>query len=417
MKSLAKIFLAILATVNVFSFTACSDDDFTATIFDAREYPLDRSSYTFPLDTFVKVNFLEPYNLKFVYKMEDIGSDLDKNLTPISYDKATVMAVMSKYLWFDVYKEVAGEEFLKEFSPRIIHLIGSGNFNPTSGTEELGTAEGGIKITLYKGNTIDASDIDYMNHYFFKTMHHEFSHIMHQNRVIPTAFNTISRSLYNPIDWQNSADSIVAGQGFVSPYASSQAREDWVEVIALYITLNDQKWNALINSAAYDWETVDYNIKDFNLAVDTLALRDTLGYTIQTFEGAAPKIGSYEGGKPKTYKIQRKVVQRNADGSAVIGEDGKPIFLDANGIDGQAIILQKLQMAREWLKTNFNIDLEKLRHEVQVRQYQTNPDGTFKLDANGRYLSHFMQPDPNDPSRTFLDTLLDEVNKFKELQK
>ena len=41
------------------TFTACSDDDLGASIYDTREYPLDRSVYTFPLDTFVKKNFLE----------------------------------------------------------------------------------------------------------------------------------------------------------------------------------------------------------------------------------------------------------------------------------------------------------------------------------------------------------------------
>lgn len=111
MRSIVKILAGVLITVNAVAFTACTDDDFTASIFDTTEYSLDKASYTFPLDTFLKKNFLEPYNLKYIYKMEDIGSDLDKNLVPINYENATVLAVLSKYLWFDVYKKITEKNF------------------------------------------------------------------------------------------------------------------------------------------------------------------------------------------------------------------------------------------------------------------------------------------------------------------
>lgn len=85
------------------------------------------------------------------------------------------MARLVKYLWFDVYGTVVGEEFLKENGPRIIHLIGSPAYNPISGTIVLGTAEGDIKVTLYSCNDLDPTNIDMMNEYYFKTMHHEFA--------------------------------------------------------------------------------------------------------------------------------------------------------------------------------------------------------------------------------------------------
>ena len=48
----------------------------------------------------------------------------------------------------------------------------------------LGTAEGGKKITLYEVNSLDFEnvDIEVLNEYYFKTMHHEFAHILHQKR-------------------------------------------------------------------------------------------------------------------------------------------------------------------------------------------------------------------------------------------
>ncbi|MBO4486682.1 MAG: hypothetical protein J5734_06105, partial [Prevotella sp.] len=242
MKSLFKILLAAVIGIASFSFVGCSDDEFTPTIFDTTEYPLDRSVYSFPLDTFLKVNFLEPYNLKFLYKMQDIGSDMQKNLVPCEYEKSIEIAVLSKYLWYDVYDKCAGKTFLKLYSPRIIHVIGSPALNPSSGTETLGQAEGGLKITLYNANNLSPTDIEMMNEKFFKTMHHEFSHILHQNKEYPTDFRLISNGLYNAISWQDTADSLAIAQGFVSDYASSQAREDWVEIIANYIVKDSITW-------------------------------------------------------------------------------------------------------------------------------------------------------------------------------
>ena len=111
MKKQFKFWMIVLPLVLSAGLTSCSDDDFTQTIFDTTEYPLDRTSYTFPLDTFLKVSYLEPYNMSFKYRMEDIGSDLQKNLVPASYDASVHLAVLSKYLWYDVYAKYGGERF------------------------------------------------------------------------------------------------------------------------------------------------------------------------------------------------------------------------------------------------------------------------------------------------------------------
>ena len=186
--------------------TSCSDDDLGPSIFDATYHPLDRSLYSFPLDSFVEVNYREPYNIRFIYKMEDIGTNMNYNLVPVDYQKAVKFAVLGKYLWYDVYKKEVGDEFLKKYTPHIIQLIGSPAYNANSGTEVLGTAEGGLKITLYKGNELDETSIDSLNEYFFRTMHHEFSHILHQNVIIPTSFRAISNGQYNAMNWQETAD-------------------------------------------------------------------------------------------------------------------------------------------------------------------------------------------------------------------
>lgn len=407
MKHDIKILMAALFAVLLSgSLASCSDDDFDATIFSTVDKPLDRTAYTFPLDTFVKVHFQEPYNMKYLYRMEDVGSDMDYNLVPCSYDKCTILAVLCEYLWYDAYKEVVSEEFLKKYSPRIIHVIGSPAYNPSSGTEVLGTAEGGLKITLYNGNNLSPSDIEYMNEMFFKTMHHEFSHILNQNVNRPTDFDLISNGRYNVTSWQDTPDSVALGQGFITPYGSSQAGEDWVEIIANYIVKDDNTWNRMLGAAEYDWEEVDYNVGDFDRAVATGADRDTLGYMI--------KVGSYSGGQPETYKVQRKRVVRDDTNTAVLNEEGKPTFTDDDGVNGRAVILQKLGMTRDWLKENFGYDLDKMRAEVQKRQWVTDENGDFVRDASGNYINKLTYR--NADGTVLIDQLLGEIEKFKELQ-
>ncbi len=408
-----KLLIAAFTVFLAGSFASCSEEDLDATIFDTKEYPLDRTSITFPLDTFVKKNFLEPYNLRYLYKMQDIGSDMNYNLVPCSYDQSVNLAVLCKYLWYDVYKDNVGEKFLKIYSPRIIHVIGSPAYNPSSGTEVLGTAEGGLKITLYNANNLYADNIDYMNEYFFKTMHHEFSHILNQNYNRPTEFDLISNGKYNTVSWNDTPDSVALGQGFISPYASSQAREDWVEVIANYIVKDTVTWKRALSTAQYDWELVtDVDAKHWTRCnaqvLAGLANRDSVGYFV--------RVSSTSGGEDETYAIQRKVIQRDADNRyAVPDAEGNIVFVKSSGIDGRAVIQQKLDMVREWLKTYFDYDLEKVRMAVQRRQWLTDADGNFIFDNNGNFINNltYVRAD----GTTLLDELRAEVEKYKELQK
>lgn len=393
-------------TLNVVS---CSDDDFTDTIFDSTEYPLDQSAYTFPLDTFVKKNFLEPYNLRYLYRMQDIGSDMNYNLVPCSYNQSVTLAVLCKYLWYDVYKKHVGDVFLKSYSPRIIHVIGSPAYNPTQGTMVLGTAEGGLKITLYNAEQLSPSDIDYMNEYFFKTMHHEFAHILNQRYNRPTDFDLISNGKYNPIDWNNTPDSVALSQGFVSNYASSQAREDWVEVIANYIVKDTITWRNMLNTASWEWETADdVKVKHWEkINAEVLrgrANRDSVGYMIE--------VSSYANGDPETYKVQRKLIARDSLGYAIPGTNGEIQYLSTSGVNGRATILQKLGYVRNWLKENFGYELDSIRMEVQHRQWLTNEKGEFVFDATGKFINNLIYQ--RSDGTTILDSLRQEVERFKK---
>jgi substrate import-associated zinc metallohydrolase lipoprotein len=206
------------------------------------EPDLNPDSELYPFNKWLEDTYLKSYNLDFRYRMQDVGSNTDFNLVPTDLEKSKQMAILVKYLWFDAYNEVVNPEFLKQHGPRIIHLIGSGAYNPRLGTVVLGTAEAGIKITLYSCNEMVPSRIEELNEYYFKTMHHEFAHILHQKKTYPKDFEKLSAGYYDPSYWQIRTDSEAASLGFASPYGSSQVREDFVEIIANYIVKPEDWW-------------------------------------------------------------------------------------------------------------------------------------------------------------------------------
>lgn len=398
--------------------TSCSEEDLGPSIYDTTDYPLDRSAYTFPLDTFVKKNFLEPYNLKFIYKMEDVGSDMQKNLVPATYERSVDLAVLVKYLWLDVYAKLAGEKdvFLKKYSPRIIHVIGSPGYL-SDGSRELGVAEGGIKVTLMEVNKLNVDRIEGaygLNQLFFHTMHHEFGHILDQTYLRPTAFNTISSGLYDAMGWAQKSDTIQASLGFVTPYGSSQAGEDWVETLACYVTYNQDRWNQLLNSAQYDWEEIDYTLEEYQKYYPRAYQEYQSGYAYMTQNydtiGYLRQMANYE------YKLIRKVVPRNANGFVALDNEGNyTVSTNMDNINGQAVILQKLDLVRTWLKENWNIDIDELRREVQTRQYMTDENGNFMRDNNGDFINRLTYvSNPDEPS--LYSKLLEEVEQYKKLQ-
>ena len=411
---------ALLLPLSTFLFSSCSEDDLGPSIYDTTEYPLDRSLYTFPLDTFVKKNFLEPYNLKFIYKMEDVGTDMQKNLVPATYEKSVDLAVLTKFLWLDVYAKLAGENeiFLKKDSPRIIHVIGSPGYN-SDGSRTVGVAEGGIKVTLMEVNRLDVNQIEGqrgLNELFFHTMHHEFGHILDLTSLRPTAFNTISAGLYDAMGWAEKSDTIQAGLGFVTPYGSSQAGEDWVETLACYVTYDQDRWEKLLNTARYDWEEIDYQVEDYQKYYPKAYQEYLGGYARQTCNydtiGYLRQTANYE------YKLVRKVVPRNADGFVALDADGNYVVqTDVDNIDGRETILQKLDLVRTWLKENWGVDLDELRREVQTRQYVTDEEGNFLRNSRGGFVNRLTYVDPANPDEpTLIEKLEQEVEEYKKLQ-
>lgn len=243
-----KILLYAMIVILTGSVASCYGDDLEKSIFDTT--PLQRTEF----DRWLLQNYVMEYNIDFKYHMEDIEADMSYNLIPAEVEKSEKLAKIVKYLWLESYDEIfdktgRNKDFMRTHAPKVIQLIGSSAMKPSSGTEVLGTAEGGIKVVLYKVNAIDPADVGMLNEYYFQTMHHEFAHILHQKKNYPTEFNEISAADYSSTGWQNRTEMQAWKLGFVTPYAGMQPQEDFVEVIANYLVKPDGFWENMLTQA------------------------------------------------------------------------------------------------------------------------------------------------------------------------
>ena len=240
------IYAILLAFVASFALMSCSDDDPSSeSIFPTTSPKRDA------FDKWLLENYTFPYNVEMMYKMEDIESDMKYHLVPADSAKTAKLSIIMKYLWFDAYNEVVGPDFIKENMPRTIHFIGSPAYN-SEGTMVLGTAEGGLKITLYMVNSLDDKTLknyDTMNKYYFHTLHHEFTHILNQKIPYDQSYKLITESGYVSGDWYLIPDKTAHQAGFITPYAMVEPLEDFAEMLSGYVTMSQSEWNAILADA------------------------------------------------------------------------------------------------------------------------------------------------------------------------
>lgn len=266
------IFMFALSLVALGGLSSCSEDDL-----DKESIFQDSKVKENDFDKWIYKNYTLPYNIKLMYRMQDIESNHKYSLAPAEYDKSVELAHIVKYAWLEAYDEVAGVDFTRRFVPKMLHFIGSAAYE-SNGTMILGTAEGGLKVTLYLVNNLQINR-DFLNEYYFKTMHHEFAHILHQTKNYPTEYDLISEANYVSGDWYLVDDSEAHQLGFVSPYAMSEPREDIAEVTSVYITKTPEEWAAILDDAGEDGAAIinqkleivkKYMLSSWNIDMDEL---------------------------------------------------------------------------------------------------------------------------------------------------
>lgn len=242
-----RIYIAIAALAMLcVGFTACSSDDPKGrSIFPTDEPEHDN------FEQWLIDNYAIPYNVEVKYKMNDIETSHRYNLVPADSAKSAKLAIITKYLWFDAYSEVAGQNFVKASVPRLISFIGSAAYN-SNGTFVLGTAEGGYHVTLYMVNMLNDNvfaNYATLNYYYFHTMHHEFTHILNQKKPYSNAFDLVTKETYISGDWYLQSNATARKEGYVSSYARSEPREDFAELLAFYVTSSPKEWQDILNEA------------------------------------------------------------------------------------------------------------------------------------------------------------------------
>lgn len=379
-----------------------SEDDFTESIFNTDIPVVDNAKATAPFDQWLYDNFLKPYNVEVQYRFNFTASDMNFQLTPAEYGRSQLLAHFIRYLFYDVYTEYAGDDFMKRYGPRMFHFIGSTGYSPTTGTEVLGTAAGGVKITLYNVNEIKPwsenvsysnNDVEVLNERIFHTMHHEFSHILHQTKSYPITFGQVTSGTYDPIDWHERDSTTTHQLGYMTHYASSANYEDFVETLSCTITDSDARWmNRIINACLPglrqgDKERVSELID--SLEVDlSVANAHWNNFTVYSESEYNEETGVYDAtdrlvldvfrsseqvvNKAKTAYVNKYRYTENKKFTSFKDFLAWVPYKTDEKLAGMNAILKKLDIATEWYTDRWGLHLFELRREVRNRQNAIN---------------------------------------------
>ena len=275
--------------VTALLFTACSGDDLNSTsIFQDSKQTLS------DFDQWIYDNYVVPYNIDLKYRLEDKETDFTHYLVPADKEQSVKLAHAVLYCWLQAYDEVAGIDFTRTYAPKIIQFVGSYAHNK-KGTVKMGTAEDGLKVTLYAVNYFK-TDRSTLNDYF-QIMHHEFSHILTQNKDYDTEFRTISDNDYVTGEWATIQESDALKKGFINAYAMSEYNEDFAETLSYYLILTHTQWNQKMRTAGTEGEAVinrkltiirDYMKSAWDIDLDTM--RDILQHRIDNVVSGSVKL-------------------------------------------------------------------------------------------------------------------------------
>ncbi len=226
-----KIKIAVLCLIGLLSLTisSCYKDESIETPLKAE--PTSHSE----IDQYIQTNFTDEYGVAVRYKYVDRYVEPTKRVSPPKEELVVPMLDFLTSYWIEPFISVAnGRRFFKDHVPAEMVFIGSSIFND-NGTVTLGTADAGARITLTEVNDIDENNKLWVLRQL-GTIYHEFAHIIHQRYNLPANFNKISPQGYTSASsWYNVTEEEALQNGFVSPYATVSANEDFAETVAFLL--------------------------------------------------------------------------------------------------------------------------------------------------------------------------------------
>lgn len=240
------IIITLVAVAALCVFSSCRKDELSP----ESVITIDKVDYT-PFDKWLDANFVKTYNLQFKYRYEEIESDLNYYTVPASYENAIILAHLVKYLCLEAYDEVGGIEFTRSTFPKLIFCIGDWEYK-NNGSYILGTAEGGKKILLAGVNHLPEyiHSASKLTTYYFKTVHHEFTHILNQTKDMPGEYQFITGDSYVADAW-NTTDfnKGYLERGFISAYSQESYTEDFAEILSMFVCHSESQWNDWMEEA------------------------------------------------------------------------------------------------------------------------------------------------------------------------
>lgn len=236
----------ILAACSVLVMSSCTKDEVSSeSIFKEENH-----RYT-EFDSWLQRNYVEPYNVRFEYRMPDRETSFNYWVSPPNIKESIMIAKLIKFTTLEAMVEMmsSGDEtedpalFVKSYFPKVLFLVGS--FEISSGSTALASAENGLQINILGVNFFeyhkDAERIA-------GTMLHEFTHILDGIHGSPAEFKDITLSDYVGDRYTSLTDDPYQ-KGFVSNYARSHYSEDVAETGGRLISLTEEEREAMIAKA------------------------------------------------------------------------------------------------------------------------------------------------------------------------
>lgn len=237
----------ILAACSVLVMSSCAKDEVSSeSIFKEENH-----RYT-EFDSWLQRNYVEPYNVRFEYRMPDRETSFNYWVSPPNIKESIMIAKLIKFTTLEAMVEMmsSGDEtedpalFVKSYFPKVLFLVGSFEIS-SSGSTALASAENGLQINILGVNFFeyhkDAERIA-------GTMLHEFTHILDGIHGSPAEFKDITLSDYVG-DRYTSLTEDPYQKGFVSNYARSHYSEDVAETGGRLISLTEEEREAMIAKA------------------------------------------------------------------------------------------------------------------------------------------------------------------------
>ena len=238
-----KIFTAILTlSLDV----ACGKEELSGSIFQ------DPEERTTEFDLWLQRNYVEPFNIRFEYRMPDRETNFSYWVSPPNVKESIMIAKLLKFTTIEAMIEMMATDdenvdpalFVKSYFPKVIFLVGSFEISNT-GTTNLASAENGLQINILGVNffTVEKDAVRIAG-----TMLHEFTHILDGIYACPAEYKDVT-----PDGYVGSRYSTLGGDylqnGYVSNYARSSVAEDIAETCGRLISLTDAEWEAMYAAA------------------------------------------------------------------------------------------------------------------------------------------------------------------------